>query len=96
MNYKLTDFEEKKDITLNDTFLGFKLNPLQKEVYENKPFNSHENILISAPTGSGKTLIAYMTMQKSINNHKQTAYISPFKSITNERKKEIKEKYPKN
>jgi helicase len=95
MNYKLTDFEEKKDITLNDTFLGFKLNPLQKEVYENKPFNSHENILISAPTGSGKTLIAYMTMQKSINNHKQTAYISPFKSITNERIKDIKEKFPK-
>ncbi|KNH09493.1 RNA helicase [Perkinsela sp. CCAP 1560/4] len=44
-----------------------KLNTVQSAVFE-KAFHSDENLLISAPTGCGKTLIAVLTILRSIQS----------------------------
>ena len=45
-----------------------KLNRIQSIVYD-AAYNSNENLLVSAPTGAGKTNIALMTITHEIRNN---------------------------
>ncbi|CRG94529.1 pre-mRNA-splicing helicase BRR2, putative [Plasmodium gallinaceum] len=72
-----------------------KLNAIQSKVY-NIAFNKYEeNMLICAPTGSGKTNIALLCILNVINNYRlksgnidrknfKIIYISPMKALVNE------------
>ncbi|ETW38329.1 hypothetical protein PFTANZ_00947 [Plasmodium falciparum Tanzania (2000708)] len=72
-----------------------KLNPIQSKVYD-VAFNKYEeNMLICAPTGSGKTNIALLCILNVINSYRLTSgninrkdfkivYISPMKALVNE------------
>ncbi|SPJ08848.1 pre-mRNA-splicing helicase BRR2, putative [Plasmodium sp. DRC-Itaito] len=72
-----------------------KLNPIQSKVYD-VAFNKYdENMLICAPTGSGKTNIALLCILNIINSYRlksgeidrngfKIVYISPMKALVNE------------
>lgn len=45
-----------------------KLNKIQSIVFDSA-YNTNENLLVSAPTGAGKTNIALLTIVHEINNH---------------------------
>lgn len=99
---------EEKLISIKDNFdalgqVAFQncthLNPMQSIVYETA-YKTNENMLVAAPTGSGKTNVAMMTVLNELRNHfKQNTtemidknlsekfkiiYIAPMKSLATE------------
>ncbi len=55
-------------------FITEKFNKVQSKVYETA-LNSDENMLICAPTSSGKTNIALLTVLRVLSNHYKSNYI---------------------
>ena len=53
------------------------------------------DVLVSAPTGTGKTAIAYYIITKNLNEGKKTFYTAPLKALSNEKYKEFQEKFGK-
>ena len=47
------------------------------------------DVLVSAPTGTGKTAIAYYIITKNLNEGKKTFYTAPLKALSNEKYKEF-------
>ena len=75
---------------------GFEnLNPVQKEALK-KCLLGNKNFLIASPTASGKTLIAEITMLKTIlQEKKKVVYMVPLVALAAEKYMNFKEKYEK-
>ncbi len=68
------------------------LNEMQKKAI--KEGLKGKNLLISSPTGSGKTLVAEVIgLNNIINGKGKVVYLTPLKAIALEKYKEFKEKY---
>ena len=69
-------------------------NPVQTQVFPTI-FHSNVNVLLGAPTGSGKTVIAELAMMKlwQTSLRGKTVYIAPLKALARERHADWKEKY---
>jgi superfamily II RNA helicase len=52
----------------------------------------NKNVLVSAPTSSGKTAVAEYALLKYVKEGKKVIYTSPIKSLSNEKYKEFKDK----
>lgn len=72
----------------------YNLDPFQKEgiyrIYKN------ENILISAPTGTGKSTFAEYAIAHCLKNNKKVIYTSPIKSLSNQKYAEFRQKFNDN
>jgi superfamily II RNA helicase len=55
--------------------------------------HNNENVLITAHTGSGKTVLAIYAIAHSLKNNKKVIYTSPTKSLSNQKFSEFKEKF---
>ena len=53
-----------------------------------------ENVLVTAKTGSGKTLIGEYQIWQSMNKKKRVFYTTPIKSLTNQKFHDLKKMYP--
>lgn len=53
-----------------------------------------KNLLVLAPTGAGKTIIAYSLMNKKWNDYEKIIFTAPIKALSNERYKELNQLYP--
>ena len=53
-----------------------------------------KNVIVKAPTGSGKTLPADFSIKYYTKHKKKVIYCSPIKALTNEKYYTFKEKYP--
>lgn len=70
---------------------GFKkLNPVQKKAVEK---GLDKNLVVAAPTASGKTLIAEIAALKTVGKGKKVVYIVPLRALAQEKYEEFKEKY---
>ncbi len=69
-------------------------NPIQTQIFYSA-YNSDENLLIGAPTGSGKTAIAELAILRlfSKTSEGKVIYIAPLKSLSKERVKDWKQKF---
>lgn len=56
--------------------------------------NKNHNVLVTAATGSGKSLVAEYAIEKGIKNGKKVIYTSPIKSLSNQKFYEFKQKFP--
>lgn len=65
------------------------LNPIQEEALE-KGLLKGRNLVVSAPTGSGKTLIAEIASLNVINHGKKAVYTCPLRALALEHYKEFK------
>lgn len=67
------------------------LNPPQ--IAAVKPLFAGKNLVVSAPTASGKTLIAELAMLRAFLANKKTLYLVPLKALASEKYEEFKKKY---
>ncbi len=68
------------------------LNPVQQLAVESGLFENH-NLVVAAPTASGKTLIAELAALKAVSEGKKVVYIVPLKALASEKFEEFKGKY---
>ncbi|MEM0480869.1 MAG: DEAD/DEAH box helicase [Candidatus Aenigmatarchaeota archaeon] len=66
-----------------------KLYPFQEEALKNGLLEN--SYVISAPTNSGKTLLAILAIDKVLQENKKVVYIVPLVSLANEKYEELKE-----
>jgi superfamily II RNA helicase len=70
----------------------FQLDPFQKKSIElTKEQNS---VIVSAPTGSGKTLIAERLIEDCIERDRGIIYTAPIKALSNQKFRDFGKKYP--
>lgn len=84
--------------TIKNNYFNLKINPETNESYEpdkyqlesaKSIYNGYDT-LVSAPTGTGKTAIAYYAISKNMQDGKRTFYTTPLKALSNEKYKELK------
>ena len=71
--------------------LGFGLDPFQADAID--AIDEHVNVLVSAPTGSGKTLIANYAIGRVLERGERAFYTTPLKALSNQKYKELSEIY---
>ena len=89
INCETTYTEENFDEFKN---YPFELDHFQKYALKHYLINNH--VLITAHTGSGKTLPAEFAIQQAYKNGKKSIYTAPIKSLSNQKFNEFTEKYP--
>ncbi len=62
---------------------GYTLSPFQRDAVA--AIGADQDVLISAPTGSGKTLVAEYAIEMAIANGKRAIYTAPIKALSNQK-----------
>ena len=71
---------------------GFPLDPFQK--YAIAAISKDENVLVTAKTGSGKTLVGEFQIHHSLKKGKRVFYTTPIKSLSNQKFHDLKRMLP--
>ena len=71
--------------------LGFGLDAFQLEAID--AVEQNVNVLVSAPTGSGKTLVANYAIGRILERGERAFYTTPLKALSNQKYKELCELY---
>jgi superfamily II RNA helicase len=89
-----TIYSEENEAKYAEYFasFGFPLSPFQKYAIEAIVEGHH--VLVTAHTGSGKTLPAEFAIQHFVNSGKRVIYTSPIKALSNQKYYEFSKKYP--
>ncbi|MBW2998988.1 DEAD/DEAH box helicase [Candidatus Woesearchaeota archaeon] len=74
-------------------YKGLTLDDFQVESINS--INKHHSIVVSAPTGSGKTLVADYVIDKAIKEGKRVVYTAPIKALSNQKYKDFCNDYGK-
>ena len=69
-------------------FKGYTLNPFQ--VKAAAAIRSNKNVLVSAPTGAGKTLVAEYAIEQALRGKRRVIYTSPIKALSNQKYRDFK------
>ena len=70
----------------------FPLDPFQKHAVA--AISRNENVLVTAKTGSGKTLVGEYQIAHSLAKGQRVFYTTPIKSLSNQKFHDLKEMYP--
>jgi len=70
------------------TYRGYTLDAFQREAIE--ALMAGESVLVSAPTGTGKTLIADYLTEAAFKAGRRVVYTAPIKALSNQKFKEFK------
>src|SRR3989338_5930731 len=71
----------------------FTLDPFQKEAIE--ALKSGVSVVVSAPTGSGKTAIAEFVIEEALKTKERVFYTTPLKALSNQKFHDFQKKYGK-
>ena len=69
------------------TRLGFRLDPFQERAID--ALESGGSVLVSAPTGSGKTVVADYAVARATESGKRAFYTTPLKALSNQKLGEL-------
>ncbi len=69
-------------------FKGYTLNAFQVEAA--RAIEAGKNVLLAAPTGSGKTLVAEYAIEEAIRRGRRAIYTSPIKALSNQKFRDFK------
>ncbi len=70
-------------------FKGLELNAFQKKAV--KSIDRGDSVLISAPTGAGKTLVAEYAIQRALRDGKRAIYTAPIKALSNQKYRDFRD-----
>ncbi len=73
-------------------YKGLKLDKFQEEAIDS--INNENSVIISAPTGAGKTLVAEFAIEQAIKNNKGIIYTAPVKALSNQKYRDFRKAYP--
>ena len=71
---------------------NFELDKFQKQAIE--AAKNNQSVIVSAPTGAGKTLIAEYIIEDCLKNDKGVIYTAPIKALSNQKFRDFSKKYP--
>lgn len=94
----IKDYKKTAD---EDNYFQFKTNPQTGKHYEADVFQNAaamnlylgNDVLVTAPTGTGKTAIAEYIITKNLKEGKKTYYTAPLKALSNQKFREFSEIY---
>jgi len=69
-------------------FKGYTLNEFQRLAAA--AIDNHQNVLLAAPTGSGKTLVAEYAIACAIRSGRRAIYTSPIKALSNQKFRDLR------
>ncbi len=72
-------------------FKTFTLDPFQEEAIQ--AIENNQSVVVSAPTGSGKTLIADYIIEKHKDDPQRIIYTAPIKALSNQKYKDFTKEY---
>lgn len=72
-------------------YQGLTLDPFQIEAVN--AIDHEESLIVSAPTGCGKTLIAEYAVDRSMEAHKRVVYTAPIKALSNQKYRDFKVRF---
>lgn len=72
-------------------FKGFALDPFQEQAI--RAVEEGRSVIVSAPTGAGKTVIAEYAIEKAIASDKQIIYTAPIKALSNQKYRDFTRDY---
>ncbi|MEM2032003.1 MAG: DEAD/DEAH box helicase [Candidatus Woesearchaeota archaeon] len=83
--------EDNKKATEIVQFKGFILDPFQIDAI--KSIEKGNSVVVSAGTGTGKTLIADYIIEKALKEKRRVIYTSPIKALSNQKFRDFKRQY---
>lgn len=87
---KITDLNSQ--VPEVESQFNFPLDPFQKHaIYA---ISKDENVLVTAKTGSGKTLVGEFQIYHSLKKGKRVFYTTPIKSLSNQKFHDLKKMFP--
>ncbi len=93
MNILKGNFIESETNTYNKELIKFPYECDHFQKHSFKCIDEVSNVLITAHTGSGKTVVAMYAIAHAIKNNKKVVYTSPIKSLSNEKYKDFRERF---
>jgi superfamily II RNA helicase len=72
-------------------YRGLTLDKFQEESV--KAIDKNKSIIVSAPTGCGKTVIAEYAVEKAMSEGKKVVYTSPIKALSNQKFRDFRERF---
>jgi superfamily II RNA helicase len=70
----------------------FKLDPFQRKAID--VINDSSSLLVAAPTGAGKTVIAEHVIESCLQKKEKVIYTSPIKALSNQKFRDFNQQYP--
>ncbi|MCD8378123.1 MAG: DEAD/DEAH box helicase [Candidatus Gastranaerophilales bacterium] len=87
--------------TLNDNYFNLPIDkssgkPFRPDIYQKAAAENlykGNDVIVTAPTGTGKTAIAHYVINKNIQDGKKTFYTTPLKALSNDKIREFQKIY---
>lgn len=76
------------------TYHEYTLDPFQEEALE--AIDAGKSVVVAAPTGTGKTLVADYLIEKAMNEHLRVIYTAPIKALSNQKYRDFKAQFGEN
>ncbi|HUT33276.1 MAG TPA: DEAD/DEAH box helicase [Planctomycetota bacterium] len=73
-------------------YAGFTLDPFQEQAIA--AIDRGHSLIVAAPTGAGKTLIAEYAIEQAMQRGRQIVYTAPIKALSNQKFRDFSAKYP--
>jgi superfamily II RNA helicase len=72
-------------------YLDFDLDPFQEKAFA--AVDNGDSLIVAAPTGCGKTLLAEYAVEVSMNQGKRSVYTAPIKALSNQKYRDFRKRF---
>lgn len=94
-NINFNGLNKVKEFEIIDLYKSINPNitPDRYQIDAARAIMNNDSVIVTAPTGTGKTLIAEAAIYNNLNNGKKTIYTTPLKALTNQKYFDFKKEF---